>query len=112
MAGVKGRSGRKSKRYEKEYEFLEGLCVSRAIAYMSLDTSEMIKSGKLTILEASSIEKKKQEIMMAVIDKGFPQTLKLKAEGLGDTHYHVTVFRDGTKDLPESEARPVHIQRG
>lgn len=74
MAGVKGRSGRKTRSYEARYEILEGLSVDKAIEIMR-----------------GTDEKQQFRVMLEVISKGLPQRLKVTGDGIADTNIIINI---------------------
>lgn len=96
MAGKKGRSGRKSKRFEFEVNRLKELSLNRAIKTLE-EKSEIDPEDPIGSLKASlKLDKRKDEVMLKVLDKAIPT--KIEGEGF-EGHKFVVMLGNGQPAL-------------
>lgn len=84
MSGKKGRSGRKSKRFESEIERLKDLALRRAIKTLQ-DEIEFDKENPLASFKMmKGLEKRQDDVMLKILDKAIPTETKISGNDDGD----------------------------
>lgn len=93
MPGVKGKSGRKSKRFEFEVNRLKELSLKRAIKTLEIELKIDPENPLEGLRDTVRLDKRKDEVMLKVLDKAIPT--KIEGED-GEVARHFTVvFPEG-----------------